>query len=95
MQGIRTVHIEESLFEDMLAHMDLLHKIVSVLFDKLSDKKLSEWLSAEFVCSYLNIAPRTLRSYQEHGLIPYAKLGKANRYKGHDVEALVQNEDAD
>lgn len=95
MQGIRTVHIEESLFEDMIAHMEMLHKIVSVMFEKLSDKKLSEWVNGEFVCSYLNIAPRTLRSYQEHGIIPYAKLGKANRYKGHDVEALIFNANAD
>lgn len=92
MQSIRTVHIEESVFEDMVAHMELLHKIVSVLFEKLSDKKLSEWLSAEFVCDYLGIAPRTLRSYQEHGVIPYAKLGKSSRYKGTDVESLIRNE---
>ena len=95
MQGTKTIHIEESLFEDMIAHMDMLHKIVSVLFEKLSDKKLSEWVSGEFVCNYLNIAPRTLRSYQEHGIIPYAKLGKANRYKGQDVEALILNASTD
>lgn len=32
---------------------------------------------------------RTLRSYQEYGMIPYAKLDKANRYKEQDVEALI------
>ena len=95
MQGIKTVHIEETLFEDMIAHMDMLHKIISVLFEKLSDKKLSEWVSGEFVCNYLNIAPRTLRLYQEHGMIPYAKLGKANRYKGQDVGALILNANTD
>ena len=95
MNNVRTVYIEEALFEDMIAHMDMLHKIVSVLFEKLSDKKLSEWVSGEFVCNYLNIAPRTLRSYQEHGIIPYAKLGKANRYKGQDVEALILNANTD
>ena len=90
MQSIRTVHIEESVFEDMVNHMEMLHTIVSMMFEKLVDKKLSDWVSGEFVCEYLNIAPRTLRSYQEHGLIPYAKLGKANRYKGHDVDALIK-----
>ena len=33
MNNVRTVYIEEALFEDMIAHMDMLHKIVLVLFE--------------------------------------------------------------
>lgn len=95
MQSVRTVHIEEALFEEMLAHMELLDTIVNVMFHKLTEKKLSDWVDAQFVCDFLNIKPRTLRSYQEHGLIPYVKLGKSSRYKGQDVEALITNENTD
>lgn len=52
MESIRTVHIEESVFEDMVNHMEMLHTIVSVMFEKLVDKKLSDWVSGEFVCEY-------------------------------------------
>lgn len=93
MKTTQTVQIERELFEDMIAHMELLDSIVTVLFGKLSQKSLSDWVDSEFVCSFLNIAPRTLRSYKEHGIIPFAKLGKLSRFKCREIDALVIRDD--
>lgn len=83
------IEVEREVFFSMLDRIDLLHKTVSALYDKLRDRKLSEWLTTEQTCEFLNISERKLRSLKEHGKIGYTHIGRMSQFKGSDVAGLI------
>lgn len=86
---METIEIEKDVFFSMLERIDFLHKTISALYDKLRDRKLSEWLTTEQTCDFLHISERKLRSLKEHGRIGYSHIGRLSQFKGSDVAGLI------
>ena len=86
---METIEIEKDVFFSMLERIDFLHKTISALYDKLRDRKLSEWLTTEQACDFLHISERKLRSLKEHGRIGYSHIGRLSQFKGFDVAGLI------
>lgn len=57
-----TIEIEREVFDALINRVDFLHKTVKALYEKLRDKKLSDWLTTKQTCDFLNISERKLRS---------------------------------
>lgn len=83
------IEVEREVFFSMLERIDFLHKTVSALYDKLRDRRLSEWLTTEQTCEFLHISERKLRSLKEHGRIGYSHVGRLSQFKGSDVAGLI------
>ena len=52
-------------------------------------KNLNEnkrWLTSEEVCHILSISKRTLQSYRDRGVLPYAQIGRKIYYKSSDID---------
>ena len=64
---IDTIEVEKEVFLSMLNRIDFLHKTISALYDKLRDRRLSEWLTTEQTCEFLHISERKLRLLKERG----------------------------
>ncbi|HPR74255.1 MAG TPA: helix-turn-helix domain-containing protein [Bacteroidales bacterium] len=45
-----------------------------------------QWLTSEEVCRQLSISKRTLQSYRDRGILPYAQIGRKIYYKASDVD---------
>ena len=84
-----TIELEREVFDAIITRMEFLHKMVSALFDKLRDRRLSEWLTTAETCEYLHISERKLRSMKEQGKIGFSHLGRLSQFKGEDVANLV------
>jgi len=48
--------------------------------------QLKKWLSSEEVCHILSISKRTLQSYRDRGVLPYAQVGRKIYYKASDID---------
>ncbi len=46
----------------------------------------SKWLSSEDVCHLLMISKRTLQSYRDRGILPFAQIGRKIYYKASDID---------
>lgn len=86
---IDTIEVEKEVFLSMLDRIDFLHKTISALYDKLRDRRLSEWLTTEQTCDFLHISERKLRLLKERGKIGYSHLGRLSQFKGSDVAGLI------
>lgn len=91
---METIEIEKDVFFSMLERIDFLHKTVSALYDKLCDRRLSDWLTTEQTCEFLHISERKLRSLKEHGRIGYSHIGRLSQFKGSDVAGLITKDTA-
>lgn len=49
----------------------------------------SKWLSSEEVCHVLMISNRTLQSYRDRGILPFAQIGRKIYYKSSDIEEYL------
>jgi excisionase family DNA binding protein len=47
---------------------------------------LKPWLTSEEVCHLLAISKRTLQSYRDRGILPYAQIGRKIYYKASDID---------
>lgn len=57
-----------------------------------SDRSLTieaEWFTSKEAAEFLRVSEGTLRNMASNGKIPYAKLGKSNRYNRHELNALI------
>jgi len=61
------------------------------LYRRQADLGLKDWLDNQDVCEILDITKRTLQSYREKGLLPYARIEHKIRYKPEDVQKLLQS----
>lgn len=52
--------------------------------------KEEKWLDNQEMYLMMNIAKRTLQTYNDKGLLPYSKLNRKNYYKLSDVQALLE-----
>lgn len=50
-----------------------------------------EWLNTTQAASYLKIPVGSLRNMTSNGKIPYAKLGRSNRYHLSDLRKLLHS----
>lgn len=83
------IEVEREVFFSLLDRVDFLHKTVTALYDKLRDRRLSEWLTTEQTCDFLHISERKLRSLKEHGRIGYSHIGRLSQFKASDVAGLI------
>lgn len=84
-----TIELEREVFDAIIDRMEFLHNIVSALFEKLRDRRLSEWLTTEQTCEYLHISERKLRSMKEQGKIGFSHLGRMSQFKGEEILNLL------
>jgi excisionase family DNA binding protein len=45
-----------------------------------------KWLSSEEVCHLLMISKRTLQTYRDRGILPFAQIGRKIYYKSSDLD---------
>jgi excisionase family DNA binding protein len=48
-----------------------------------------KWLSSEEVCHLLMISKRTLQSYRDRGILPFAQIGRKIYYKASDIDEYL------
>jgi excisionase family DNA binding protein len=46
----------------------------------------TKWLTSEDVCHLLGISKRTLQSYRDRRILPFAQLGRKIYYKASDID---------
>lgn len=49
----------------------------------------TEWLTTNEAADYLRISPGSLRNMSSSGTIPFAKLGRRNRYLKSDLDRIL------
>jgi excisionase family DNA binding protein len=54
------------------------------MFSEIANFK--KWLSSEEVCHLLSISKRTLQSYRDRSILPYAQIGRKIYYKASDID---------
>jgi excisionase family DNA binding protein len=55
-----------------------------------SDRSLKiEWLTTEEAANFLRISVKALRNMASNGQVPFYKLGRRNRYRKDELEALL------
>jgi excisionase family DNA binding protein len=64
----------------------LLHKIQSKM---MQINEMKKWLTSEEVCHILKISKRTLQSYRDRGILPYAQVGRKIYYKASDIDEYL------
>lgn len=48
-----------------------------------------KWLSSEDVCHLLLISKRTLQTYRDRGILPFAQIGRKIYYKASDIDEYL------
>lgn len=51
-----------------------------------------EWLNSLEAANYLRLSVKTLRNKTSNGEIPFHKLGRLNRYRKDELEAMLLSE---
>ena len=87
---MEVIAIQKQAFEQMQHQLkELLELTESATSKYTSIFNVEKWLDNQEVCLMLNISKRTLQTYKEKGLLPYAQLNRKNYYKQSDVQALL------
>jgi hypothetical protein len=47
------------------------------------------WLSGDMVCHLLMISKRTLQSYRDRGILPFAQISRKIYYKDSDIDEYL------
>jgi protein tyrosine phosphatase len=55
-----------------------------------SNTTVSTWLSSEQVCLLLRISKRTLQSYRDRSILPYAQISRKIYYKASDINDYLE-----
>jgi excisionase family DNA binding protein len=50
-----------------------------------------KWLSSEEVCHLLMISKRTIQSYRDRGILPFAQIGRKIYYKASDIDEYLDH----
>lgn len=83
--------IEGKTFEKLqMCVADLLMQI-----DTLYAEPDNGWLDNQAVCRILSISKRTLQTFRDKGLIPYAQIGHKCFYKREDVKEFLEKNRVD
>jgi excisionase family DNA binding protein len=53
-------------------------------------EKIQKWLSNDDVCHLLMISKRTLQSYRDNGILPFAQIGRKIYYKASDIDDYLE-----
>jgi len=54
---------------------------------KEEHQAIVKWISSEDVCHLLMISKRTLQTYRDLGILPFAQIGRKIYYKISDIDA--------
>ena len=54
-----------------------------------TDSNFNKWLSSEEICRLLMISKRTLQSYRDRGILPFAQVGRKIYYKDSDIDEYL------
>jgi MerR family transcriptional regulator, repressor of the yfmOP operon len=54
-----------------------------------SNQMTNKWLSSEEVCHLLMISKRTLQTYRDRGMLPFAQIGRKIYYKASDIDEYL------
>jgi excisionase family DNA binding protein len=54
------------------------------------DKNQNKWLSSDEVCHLLMISKRTLQSYRDNGILPFAQVSRKIYYKASDIDEYLE-----
>jgi excisionase family DNA binding protein len=50
----------------------------------------SKWLSIEDVCRLLMVSKRTLQSYRDRGILPFAQISRKIYFKASDLDDYME-----
>lgn len=50
---------------------------------------INKWLPSDEVCRLLMISKRTLQSYRDRGILPFAQIGRKIYYKASDIDEYL------
>lgn len=54
-----------------------------------SPRSLTIWLNSNEAAQFLKVTPQMLWNLTSNGKVPYYKLGRSNRYRLDELEALL------
>lgn len=76
----------------LVSFMDYMREPVQTSFACIDSKSSFsfEWMNSDEAAEYLRLTVATLRNLTSAGQIPYAKLGRRNRYRKDQLRALLQ-----
>lgn len=56
-----------------------------------SESSLTIWMNSKEASDYLRVSMQTLWNMTSNGKIPFYKIGRSNRYRRDQLEALISN----
>lgn len=55
----------------------------------LQGKELENWLTSEDVCHLLRVSSRTLQTYRDSAILPFAQIGRKIYYRAADIQEYL------
>jgi excisionase family DNA binding protein len=52
---------------------------------------IKTWLNTKEVAKLLQVTPRTIQTYRDQGILPFAQFGREVRYRSEDIQAFLMN----
>jgi hypothetical protein len=83
--------MEKEVFNAISLRVEMVEETINTLCRRQGDMALEEWLDGQDVCEMLNISKRTLQSYRDRGIIPFARINYKIFYNPKDVEKVLRN----
>jgi hypothetical protein len=82
--------IEKKTFEQMQqAFENFTHQVKELCGNDCNNK---QWLNHREVCEFFQISQRTLQSYRDNGILPYAQIGHKCYYRTSDIEQFINKQ---
>lgn len=54
-----------------------------------TDQMITKWLSSDEICRLLMISKRTLQTYRDRGILPFAQVSRKIYYKASDIDEYL------
>jgi hypothetical protein len=84
------IAIEKRTFEQMMQSFENFAGQVKNLCGNGRDNE--NWMDNEAVCKLLTVSQRTLQSYRDNGILPYAQIGHKCYYRSADIEQFINEQ---
>ncbi len=86
---MEVIILDARQFERMLAKVEAFAAEVKALLDEHIDRGTKKWLSSQQACRLLNVSFRTLQTYRDNGMLPFAQIGHKVFFRPEDIERIV------
>jgi excisionase family DNA binding protein len=59
------------------------------IFENPQIEQPKKWLTSDDVCNLLIVSKRTLQTYRDNGILPFAQIGRKIYYKASDIDEYL------